>query len=79
MKRMWKFASVAAAASMVLAACGGSDSSSDTTAAPDTTAAASEPAASDIKVAVVYLGVPDDKGWTTNTSRALPLLKQRPV
>ena len=64
MKRMWKFASVAAAASMVLAACGGSDSSSDTTAAPDTTAAASEPAASDIKVAVVYLGVPDDKGWT---------------
>ena len=64
MKRMWKFASVAAAASMVLAACGGSDSSTDTTAASDTTAAASEPAASDIKVAVVYLGVPDDKGWT---------------
>ena len=62
MKRMWKFASVAAAASMVLAACGGSDSSTDTTAAPDTTAAAAE--TSDIKVAVVYLGVPDDKGWT---------------
>ena len=55
MKKFWKLAAVATAASLVVAACGGSDSSSDTTAAP---------AASDIKVAVVYLGVPDDKGWT---------------
>lgn len=56
MKKFWKLAAVAAAASMVVAACGGSDSESS-----DTTAAAGN---SDIKVAVVYLGVPDDKGWT---------------
>ena len=55
MKKFWKLATVATAASLVVAACGGSDSSSDTTAAP---------AASDVKVAVVYIGVPDDKGWT---------------
>lgn len=55
MKKFWKLAAVATAASLVVAACGGSDSSSDTTAAP---------AASDVKVAVVYIGVPDDKGWT---------------
>ena len=56
MKKFWKLAAVATAASLVVAACGGSDSSSDTTAAPA--------AATDVKVAVVYLGVPDDKGWT---------------
>lgn len=55
MKKFWKLAAVATAASLVVAACGGSDSSSDTTATP---------AASDVKVAVVYIGVPDDKGWT---------------
>jgi len=58
MKKFWKLAAVAATASLLVAACGGSDSSSDTT---DT---AAPPAASDVKVAVVYLGVPDDKGWT---------------
>jgi basic membrane protein A len=57
MKKMWKLAAVAATASLLVAACGGSDSSSDTTAAPAATA-------TDVKVAVVYLGVPDDKGWT---------------
>ena len=56
MKKFWKLAAVAATASLLVAACGGSDSSSDTTAAPAT--------ATDVKVAVVYLGVPDDKGWT---------------
>jgi basic membrane protein A len=56
MKKFWKLAAVAASASMLVAACGGSDSSSDTTAAPT--------ASADIKVAVVYIGVPDDKGWT---------------
>jgi basic membrane protein A len=56
MKKFWKLAAVATAASLIVAACGGSDSSSDTTAAPA--------AATDVKVAVVYLGVPDDKGWT---------------
>lgn len=56
MKKFWKLAAVAAATSMIVAACGGSDSESS-----DTTAAAAK---SDVKVAVVYLGVPDDKGWT---------------
>ena len=60
MKRFRTLAAATAVASLLLAACGGGDSSSDTTAAPDDTAAAS----TDVKAAVVYLGVPDDKGWT---------------
>ena len=60
MRKLWKIAAVAAAASMALTACGGGDSSSDTTAPADS----SVPAGNDVKVAVVYLGVPDDKGWT---------------
>ena len=56
MKKFWKLAAVAAATSMIVAACGGSDSESSDTTAPA--------GASDVKVAVVYLGVPDDKGWT---------------
>ena len=58
MKKFWKLAATAAAASLLVAACGGGDSASDTTTA-DTTAAST-----DVKAAVVYLGVPDDKGWT---------------
>lgn len=58
MKKFWKLAAVTAAASLSLAACGGGSSGSDTTAPADTTPA------NDVKVAVVYLGVPDDKGWT---------------
>ena len=57
MKKFWKLAATAAAASLALTACGGGGESSDTTTG-DTTPA------SDVKVAVVYLGVPDDKGWT---------------
>ncbi len=58
MKKFLKIAAVATAATLIFAACGSdSDSASDTTAAPATTA-------TDVKVAVVYLGVPDDKGWT---------------
>ena len=53
---MWKLAAVAATASLLVAACGGSDSSSDTTSAPAE--------ATDVKVAVVYLGTAEDKGWT---------------
>ena len=55
MKKFWKLAATAATASLLVAACG-SSSSSDTTSAPA--------AKSDLKVAVVYLGVPTDKGWT---------------
>ena len=51
---------LAAVAALTLAACGGSDD-----AATDTTAAAEAGADySNLKVAVVYIGVPDDKGWT---------------
>ena len=51
---------LAAVAAMTLAACGGSDD-----AASDTTAAAEAgDDYSNLKVAVVYIGVPDDKGWT---------------
>jgi len=53
---------LATAAVFGLLACGGSSSSTDTTAAPVTTDAAAD--YSMLKVAVVYLGVPDDKGWT---------------
>lgn len=56
MKKTWKLAAVAAASSMLIAACGGSSDSADTTAAPA--------AKTDVKAAVVYIGVPDDKGWT---------------
>jgi basic membrane protein A len=59
MKHIKGFA-LAAVAAMTLAACGGSDD-----AASDTTAAAEAGADySSLKVAVVYIGVPDDKGWT---------------
>ena len=53
---------LATAAVFGLLACGGSSSSTDTTAAPVTTDAAAD--YSMLKVAVVYIGVPDDKGWT---------------
>jgi basic membrane protein A len=55
MKKFWKLAATAATASLLVAACG-SSSSSDTTSAPAEK--------TDVKVAVVYLGVPTDKGWT---------------
>jgi basic membrane protein A len=59
MKHIKGFA-LAAVAAMTLAACGGSDD-----AASDTTAAAEAGADySNLKVAVVYIGVADDKGWT---------------
>jgi basic membrane protein A len=55
MKKMWKLAAVAVTASLFVAACGGSDSSSETTTAPGAT---------DVKVAIVYIGTAEDKGWT---------------
>ena len=59
MKHIKGFA-LAAVAAMTLAACGGSDD-----AASDTTAAAEAgDDYSNLKVAVVYIGVPDYKGWT---------------
>ena len=59
MKHIKGFA-LAAVAAMTLAACGGSDD-----AASDTTAAAEAgDDYSNLKVAVVYIGVPDDKGLT---------------
>ena len=68
MSRKWKLVAVAAAASLTLAACGGSDSSSDTTAAAG--------GDSDLKVAVVYLGVPDDKGWTYQHEQGIAAAEQ---
>lgn len=68
MKKLLKFAAVAAAASLIVAACGGSDSASDTT------QPASEGA--DVKVAVVYLGVPDDKGWTYQHEQGILQLEE---
>ena len=59
MKHIKGFA-LAAVAAMTLPACGGRDD-----AASDTTAAAEAgDDYSNLKVAVVYIGVPDDKGWT---------------
>jgi basic membrane protein A len=68
MKKLWKLAATAAAASLLVAACGGSDSASDTTQAPAEGA--------DVKVAVVYLGVPDDKGWTYQHEQGILQLEQ---
>lgn len=68
MKKFWKLAATAAAASLLVAACGGSDSASDTTAAPTEGA--------DVKVAVVYLGVPDDKGWTYQHEQGILQVEQ---
>jgi len=68
MKKFWKLAATAAAASLLIAACGGSDSASDTTSAPAEGA--------DVKVAVVYLGVPDDKGWTYQHEQGILQLEQ---
>mgnify|MGYP006279662921 CR=1 FL=1 len=56
---------LAAAAAFTLAACGGSDTATEDTMAPEETTAVEEGADySNLKVAVVYIGVPDDKGWT---------------
>jgi basic membrane protein A len=54
MKRIWKVAALAAATSLIVAACSDDNESSETTAAE----------AADLKVAVVYIGVPGDAGWT---------------
>ena len=53
---------LATAAVFGLLACGGSDAATEETAAPVSTDAAAD--YSMLKVAVVYIGVPDDKGWT---------------
>ena len=53
---------LATAAVFGLLACGGSDATTEETAAPVSTDAAAD--YSMLKVAVVYIGVPDDKGWT---------------
>ncbi len=56
---------LAAAAAFTLAACGGSDTASEDTMAPEETTAVEEgPDYSNLKVAVVYIGVPGDAGWT---------------
>ena len=56
---------LAAVAAMGLAACGGdSASTEDTTAPEETTAEETGADYGNLKVAVVYIGVPDDKGWT---------------
>ena len=47
-------------------------SSSDTTAPADTTPAAGL----DVKAAVVYLGVPDDKGWTYQHEQGIAAAEQ---
>jgi basic membrane protein A len=62
-KKHIKGMALAAAAVLGLAACGG-DSSSDSTTAPDETSTATEGEYSNLKVAVVYIGVPGDEGWT---------------
>ena len=54
MKRIWKVAALAAATSLIVAACSDDNESTETTAAE----------AADLKVAVVYIGVPGDAGWT---------------
>ena len=54
---------LATAAVFGLLACGGSDAATDTTVAETMETEAGDDY-SMLKVAVVYIGVPDDKGWT---------------
>ena len=68
MKKFWKLAATAAAASLIVAACGGSDSASDTTVASG--------AKTDLKVAVVYIGPTEDKGWTYQHDQGILQLEQ---
>ncbi|MFA5774336.1 MAG: BMP family ABC transporter substrate-binding protein [Ilumatobacteraceae bacterium] len=62
-KHVKEFA-LAVAIALGLAACGSSDNTSTTDAPIDTAAPDTVPAAVDLKVAVVYIGVPGDAGWT---------------
>jgi len=57
MKKMWKLVAMTSAAALIASACGGDDGggSSDTTGGEG---------GSDIKVAVIYIGSAEDKGWT---------------
>jgi len=68
MKKFWKLAATAAAASLIVAACGGSDSATDTT--------VESGAKSDLKVAVVYIGPTEDKGWTYQHDQGILQLEQ---
>jgi basic membrane protein A len=68
MKKIWKLAATAAAASLIVAACGGSDS------ATDTTVASGEKL--DLKVAVVYIGTTEDKGWSYQHEQGILQLEQ---
>ena len=68
MKKFWKLAATAAAASLIVAACGGSESGSDTTDAGD--------AKSDLKVAVVYIGTTEDKGWSYQHEQGILQLEE---
>ncbi len=64
-RRHIKGIALAAAAAFALAACGGSDTASEDTMATEETTAVEEGADySNLKVAVVYIGVPGDEGWT---------------
>jgi len=72
MKRIWKVAAIAAATSLIVAACSDDKDSTDTTGSSDTTAAES----TDIKVAVVYIGVPGDAGWTYQHDQGIAELEK---
>jgi len=72
MKRIWKVAAIAAATSLIVAACSDDKDSTDTTGGSDTTAAES----TDIKVAVVYIGVPGDAGWTYQHDQGIAELEK---
>jgi len=72
MKRIWKVAAIAAATSLIVAACSDDKESTDTTGGSDTTAAES----TDIKVAVVYIGVPGDAGWTYQHDQGIAELEK---
>jgi len=50
---MWKIVAVASAAALIASACGGDDNGGG------------GGGGSDLKVAVVYIGSPEDKGWTS--------------
>jgi basic membrane protein A len=64
-KKHIKGMALAAAAVLGLAACGGDSSTTEETTAPEETTEVTEGEDySNLKVAVVYIGVPGDEGWT---------------
>lgn len=66
---------LAVAAVLGLAACGGSDNTTTSEAPTDTASTETSIPATELKVAVVYIGVPGDAGWTFQHDQGIAQLE----